>query len=133
MIIKKSYVIFLILTLLVFIYGCEKNPFDYRTKYIGDYKFLDSWTSYNMSSSPPTSSGTRETIGKIEYGEKGYLKITFDNSQPNWFHNLNVDRQGNLSENKMDVGKVSRNSFSYHYSYSGLGGGSTTNITGKKK
>lgn len=131
--IKKVHIILLVLLLLISSIGCEKNPFDYRTKYIGEYKFTDSWTSYNMSSSPPTSSGTRETNGKMEYGEKGYLKVTFDNNQPNWFHNLRVDREGKLTENNMEVGNISRNSFNYHYSYSGLGGGSTTNITGKKK
>lgn len=130
---KKIHIPLLIIFFVALNYGCKKNPFDYRTKYIGDYTFTDSWTSYNMAASPPTNSGIRETNGKIEYGEQGFLKVTFDNNRPDWFHDLQVDREGNLTENTRDVGKISRNSINYHNYVSGLGGGSTTNISGKKK
>ena len=132
---NNKYFYFIFFAVLLFSVGCEKNPFAYRSKYVGDYDFVNSWSSYNMSLTPPTSSGTSYTSGKIEYGKKGMIQITFDNNNPAFFTELEIDRDGTLyfisggTAGKCD----SRKKMHYSYSSNGLGGGGTSYIIGTKK
>ncbi|CAN5509448.1 hypothetical protein BH10BAC1_BH10BAC1_09900 [soil metagenome] len=132
---KKWFLIISCFAVLILIVSCKKNPFDYRTKYIGDYDFVNSWTSYNMSATPPTSSGITYSTGKIDYGKDGMVNIIFDNNFPTFVAELKIDRDGNLSfTNGLKAGQCqSRKKMHYSYSGGGLGGGSTSSITGTKK
>jgi len=64
----------LFLFLLISICSCKKNPFDYRTRYIGDYTFsvhFKSWAGVHPDVSVTDTSYTSE--GRIDYG---YNKTT---------------------------------------------------------
>lgn len=45
--------------------GCKKNPFDYRTKYIGKWEFVVQSHSWTPNSYKDT---TYTTVGRIDYG-----------------------------------------------------------------
>ena len=65
---KKFLSIFLFSVLILLSSGCKKNPFDHRTKYLGDYDFTNSWSSWSMIG-PSTASGVAYSVGRVEYGE----------------------------------------------------------------
>jgi len=58
----------LILFFCIFIFGCKKNPFDFRNKFLGDYIFVvhnSSWYSGNVQMD------TTYTIdGTVDYGQE---------------------------------------------------------------
>lgn len=91
---KKLHIVLFLLTSILLTQGCKKNPFDYRTKYVGDYNFV---TSYISSTGGTTTSGTLYSSGKVEYADKGLVKITIDNNSPTNYNICDVDRDGNLS------------------------------------
>ena len=63
------------------IYGCGKKPFDYRSKYIGDYSFVIHYNSYNPLD------GSLDTIyskeGKVDYGSSDNTVVVFFNETKN--------------------------------------------------
>ena len=72
----KTKLIFLMMIL--FMYGCKKNPFDYRTKYLGDYIFVEYNSSWNPIDGYRDTSYTRE--GEILYGsDENSISINFEN------------------------------------------------------
>ena len=93
---KKSNIVFPILILFVSIFGCKKNPFDYRTKYIGDWDFSYSWSRWSPADSA-TLSGITYSQGSIEYGDSSEIKVIRDFNTPGDYINFKVDREGNLS------------------------------------
>lgn len=131
----KSRFIFLLLFSIFLNSGCKKNPFDYRTKYLGDYEFVDSWSSWSMVG-PSNSSGVNYSTGKVEYGNDKTIRITLNSNNPTYFHEFDIDRDGNLSlqSGGGSIGKFqSRKKVSFSLTSGGLGGGGTDNITGTKK
>ncbi len=55
--------------------GCKKNPFDYRTKYLGNYVFVVHSSSYNPTDGAIDTTYTLD--GKIDYGsDKNTILIT---------------------------------------------------------
>jgi hypothetical protein len=93
---KKSNIVFPILILFVSIFGCKKNPFDYRTKYIGDWDFSYSWSRWSPADSA-TLSGITYSQGSIEYGDGSEIKDIRDFNTPGDYINFKVDREGDLS------------------------------------
>lgn len=131
---KKVHIALLLLLFVALNYGCKKNPFDYRTKYLGDYEFVDSWSSWSMVG-PSNSSGVNYSTGKVEYGNDKTIRITLNSNNPH-FHEFDIDRDGNLSlqSGGGSIGKFqSRKKVSFSLTSGGLGGGGTDNITGTKK
>ena len=128
---KKLNILFCLLIFLNL--GCKKNPLDYRTKYLGDYDFVRNYTSWTPGG--PTTSGTISKTGKVEYGDKGEIKIVFDNNDPTHFNVFQIDRKGNLTEpDGTSAGKFeSRNSVHYDKTYTSSGGGGSSTTTGTKK
>lgn len=110
--------------------SCKKNPLDYRTKYVGDWDFVQEWSAFNISSIPSTWSGTNYSTGRIEYGKKGYINVIFNNSNPNVIE-LKVDRDGNFIE--ANSGSISRKTMNYSNRWGGLGGGGQATYHGTKK
>ena len=129
---KFKIVVFLAFSILL-IAGCKKNPFDYRTKYIGDYDFLRNYTSWVTGGS--TTSGTISKTGRVEYGDKGEINIIFDANDPTHYNVYKIDRDGNLTYTSGgDAGKFeSKNKVYYEQTTTFSGGGGTSNTTGTKK
>jgi len=129
---KKFQIIFAFFILLNV--GCKKNPFDYRTKYIGDYDFVNSWSYYCMSSTPPSNSGVIYTSGRIEHEKEDMIKVVRDASQPAYYDLFLIDKEGNLSVGGSYKGKCD-NKTKMHFSVTGggLGCPSSSTITGTKR
>jgi hypothetical protein len=113
--------------------SCKKNPFDYRTKYIGDYHFYISTSSYTMGSG--TTNSSFETEGRIEYGDSGEIKVIYDRNKPSSFESLEIDRDGSVVAlgSHAKIGTADRKSIQYTQSFNGLGGGTTQTVYGKKE
>jgi hypothetical protein len=83
----------LFLFLLISICSCEKNPFDYRTRYIGDYTFSvhrKSWVGVIPDVSVTDTSYTSE--GRIDYGyNKTTIRIDLTSADSRNFPELYED------------------------------------------
>lgn len=61
------------------ILGCKKNPFDYRTKYVGDYSFTIHYSSWSPFYGQFDT--TYSIDGKIDYGSiKNTISIIYSGS-----------------------------------------------------
>ena len=75
---RKLFTIFLFCVL---ISGCKKDPFDYRTKFVGDYDFTVHLTTFNINGWP-TSDITYPYKGKIWYDEnETMVSLKFSGNQ----------------------------------------------------
>jgi hypothetical protein len=73
--------IFTVILLFLLVSGCKKNPFDYRTKFVGDYDFTVHLATYNINGWP-TSYTTYLYKGKIWYdGNETMVSIEFSANQ----------------------------------------------------
>ena len=73
----KKYLIISLGCILIF--GCKKDPFDYRTKYVGDYSFVIHYSSWNPLNGQFDT--TYSIDGKIDYGsDKNTISIFFSGS-----------------------------------------------------
>lgn len=114
-------------------WSCKKNPLDYRTKYLGDYHFVRDYTSWVTGG--PVTSGSISREGRVEYGEKGEIKIIFDSNDPTHFNVYEIDRDGNLTNSSGgNAGKFeSKNKVHYEQTTTFSGGGGTSSTNGTKK
>jgi hypothetical protein len=108
--------------------ACKKNPFDYRSKYLGDYEFTTTISSWNMISGvQPTE--TTVYNGSVSMSSlEGKIRINYMDGIST---DVEVDREGNLSY--PGSGKISKKTLSLEMTNGSGGGSSTTSISGKKK
>ena len=118
----------IILAFIALSYGCEKHPFDYRNKFIGDYDFsvhknvwdvtgVDIDTYYNYS-------------GKISYGSGDHLvKIKFlDDTETD----CRLFEDGSLKFNSTRGEFVSTKNVQFSSDYRSGGGGTKYFVSGEK-
>lgn len=94
MIKNKCILIFVILLVLG---GCKKKPFDYRNKYIGDWKFNVHIIEQNMDSVGSNVNDTFVYVGNIEYGTSSdeiLINYTSDDDVM-----LEIDKNGVVTTN----------------------------------
>lgn len=86
----KNKIIFLIAIATTFI-ACEKSPFDYRNKYVGNYNFTNIYT--DVDSVWTISNTTSVFLGKVKTEGDNNMIIEFeaDKSQ-----SLRIDNDGNV-------------------------------------
>jgi len=127
---------FLILFSLIFSSACKKNPFDFRSKYTGDYEFTYSYSSWNINVGV-YDADTLYYAGNIYYENDGKIIINYYSGTE---LELGIDKDGNLSLScGASAGKFDNSSsVSIDYSTgscpgSGLGGGTNYTIRGTKK
>lgn len=95
----KKYIIIPLLCILI--YGCEKKPFDYRTKYIGDYTFVVQSSSWDPLNGQHDTTYTME--GEIDYGSgKNAILISFSGSSSTKIFTLFED--GTIQARTIPVG-----------------------------
>ena len=115
--------------------GCKKNPFDYRTKFIGKFNFSVHNTAWTLSG--PTLDTTYSYSGEIQNGsENNTILITFSENvsieatiyEDGTLDNCICSHYGYLKGEFESTKKI-------HFSYrsGGLGGGSYRIVTGEKK
>ncbi len=114
---------------------CKKNPFNYRTKYLGDYTFTVHKILWSMSPLGTNIDTNYFYDGKIEYGTiKNTMLIHF--SENNTVEVI-VSKDGLISnDNDYDpvTGKFeSKTSMNFSYHLGGLGSGGSYGVSGTKK
>jgi hypothetical protein len=123
----------ILLFFLIAISSCEKQPFDYRTKYIGDYTFsihFKSWAGVYPPYSEVDTSYTSE--GWIEYGLNEttiriYLSSTDSWNIPDLYEDGTIDGYGWTGEFVNSKKLIMKNV------YLRPSGASVTTVEGNKK
>jgi hypothetical protein len=108
---KRNILLFLVL---ITSFSCEKVPFDYRNKYIGDYNFTTYYTEWSWATGMYTYD-TTEYNGKTVYGTtKELLKIDYQNNKE---IELFITRNGELYsiEFPSKVGEVRNDTLNWGY------------------
>ncbi len=122
----KRILIFLLCVFLVA--GCQKNPFDYRTKFVGNYNFtvrLTTWTIYKQ-----TLDTTYLYKGKIWYdGNETMVSIEFSGYQPEI---ATLYEDGSMKGQHVSGEFISTKKVRFKVSYSSMGGGGQYSIVGDK-
>lgn len=125
------------LTLLLFVLGCKKNPFDYRTKYIGKWNFTvhqKSWTLNNGFNNDTTY----QTVGTIKYGSESNELNFHPYENPDYKYVMILTKTDSLIGKVTDAhqsgtGKfLSKKEVKFTFKAIYLGGGWINDIIGKK-
>ncbi len=110
------------------IVGCEKNPFDYRTKFVGDYRFTVNIDHYGSYPCGPDTNYTDD--GQVWYGEnKEDLEIILANGLSFAFQVYEDGTIVGCGHGEFET----EDKVNYVLSSGGLGGGIIYNIEGLKK
>ncbi len=121
----------ILLILCFFMFGCKKNPFDYRTKYLGDYIFVVHNSSWNPTNGQFDTTYTVD--GNVDYvSDKNSVLI----SSPTFSLQATVYEDGTLEgywNNNGEGEFESTKKIKYHCGYYWPGGQSNSYITGEKK
>jgi len=121
------------IAILVAFVACKKEPFNYRNKYIGDWKFTVNRREFNIDSIGHSESETIVYDGIIKYGEHGnQLVIEY---YPNQSITVAIDKEGALSEfPRYCSGEFGgSNVLKLSLYYGGLGGGISYSVYATKK
>jgi hypothetical protein len=123
----KKLTILILLGLLLF--SCKKDPFDYRSKFLGDYNFvIHAITSYGIQGNMYTLDTTYTYLGKIDYGsEENMIQISYPNIV---YSNLYED--GTISGLGCKGEFETENKINVTFGFYSPGGGTTYYITGEK-
>lgn len=119
---KKIFLKYIVFALLIILSSCDKQAFDYRNKYIGDYNFSCETASTSMGN---TTYSTSTWEGKIEYGDKGKIAIEFKDSQ---FQEFEISKKGILSVCGNEVGKATKKEIHLKYNANVCGTGPNGSI-----
>lgn len=128
--------LFAIIFCIMVIAGCKKNPFDYRSKFLGDYNFTVHFTSYGGGVNPIVSTDTvYNYIGKVEFGTKNNtVLISFSDGlsfEPTIYEDLTLDNYGGNPSFNGEFESKTKIKFDYHYWR--LSGNDNYFVTGIKK
>ena len=117
---------FIILFCCLIMFGCKKNPFDYRNKYLGNYNFVVHETAWVLAIGT-TLDTTFSYNGKVSYGSDEHtVLINFSKNvsiEPVIYEDGYLEVYGEFESTKR---------VSFGFRSGGLGGGSTWNVTGEK-
>lgn len=125
---------FIVLFCFIALAGCKKNPFDFRSKYLGNYNFSIHRTAWTLSG--PTLDTTYFYTGEVEKGsETNTAIISFSESVS---IETDIYEDGTISVNHPPHQSLqgefeSAKEVKFKLANSGLGGGSAYDVTGVKK
>lgn len=125
--------IFFGLVVMFFFSQCEKDAFDYRNPYIGDWKFDVNQSEFNTDSVGYSSSETYIYDGKIKYGgERNTILIKYGASAE---MEIIINEEGDLFfKSYYSSGEFTGDDKLHIFTYNGgLGGGISLDIEGSKK
>ena len=86
---KKQIV--LLLMIAATLIACEKSPFDYRNKYVGNYNFTNVYT--NVDSAGTISNATTAYLGRAKTDGENKMIVQFE---ANKSQSLRIDEEGNV-------------------------------------
>ena len=122
---------------LFFITSCKKTPIDYREKYLGDYTFLYSYSSWSINNSESTTE-EKESTGEVYYNGDAKDSLIHIKVAENLIFECTIDEDGNI-KNCGGNGVFENNSkLTFDYKSiscpgNGNGGGIEYSIQGNKK
>ncbi len=122
--------IFLLILFSCSFFGCKKNPFDYRTKYLGNYNFIVNYSSWNGLE------GQHDTTyvfnnGKIDYGtDKNTILIFFDSGSSKPSDELTIYEDGSLGCGEFVTTEIIK--YTYYQNQSPMSH-SINSVSGEKK
>jgi len=119
--------------------GCEKNPFDYRSKFLGNYDFSIHHSAWNLNGT--TLDTTYNYSGEIMEGELFFnttVQIKFADNvtiEAELFEDGTLGTVSNYnSSNSILKGEFeSPQKVNFVVSWNGLGGGNAYNVLGAKQ
>ena len=121
--------IFIIILACMILIGCKKNPFDYRTKYVGDYKFEISVSAWNPVQGEFDTSYSVD--GRIDYGsDRNTISINFSGSNSPQVFTIYED--GTI-ENKCQGEFESAHKVVYSCYWASPGAHTSERVVGEKK
>ena len=128
--------IFFGFVLLLMVFGCKKEPFDYRYLYAGDWDFVVETMTYHMDSLPTHTYSLKNEQGEIVLGE-AWNEIIIRYSHGGELVTT-VNENGKMFYDKPQssyyYGRFDGNDkVHYRLRSGGIGGGSGVEVTGEKK
>lgn len=125
--------IFLLASFCVAFLGCKKNPFDFRSKFIGDYNFQIQASSYYGVGPYFSSHDTTYSIdGNIVCGsENDKISISFANQ--NGSSEFTIYEDGTIEDGNCSGEFESTHTVKYSCFWGSPGAGTYETVTGKKK
>lgn len=128
---RRSYLFLLFFIPALLSPGCKKNPFDYRSKYIGDYDFVKSWSHWSTADSAIIS-GTTYSNGRVEYGGSGRIKIILDANSSSLGAEYKTYRNGDIKDSDILIGEFTKTNVNYTVSGNWPDSLTTWVVTGTK-
>jgi hypothetical protein len=126
----------LILGLLLGVTSCKKNLFDYRNKYVGNYHFVYTTSSW-MLGTPSLPPVTTEYDGRIYYNRSDADSVLRFEFKSGFERTLFVSKDGTLKECGGTGTFSSKSSFNYKWISNAcdyaMGGGATIEIVGNAR
>ena len=128
----KSFTQFLLLGFCFILFGCQKKPFDYRNKFLGDYTFVTHVHSVYGISPVIIHDTTYTNDGKIWYGsDENKVSISFSGGGTSEF---TIYEDGTLDGGEGCKGEFeSTKKVQYSCYYASPGSSVENDITGEKK
>jgi hypothetical protein len=130
----KQIQLFGLLIVSIIVFSCEKELFDYRNKFLGEWEFKVERTEFNTDSVGYYHHDSLTYLGKIKYGNGDddlLIQYSSDNSII-----LKIDKDDKLSDFPTHYcsGEFDgKNKLHLYLRWGGLGGGITHIVDGEKK
>jgi hypothetical protein len=121
--------LFTILFCCLVLFGCKKNIFDYRSKFLGNYNFSvheSAWTIYGQ-----TLDTSYSYNGTISYGKSGDKSLTINYSEKASTEAI-LYEDGSIKFSYLSGEFESTKKIRFKAEYQGLGGGTASYVTGEK-
>lgn len=122
------WIIFSILITLVLISSCEKHVFDYRNKYVRDWRFTVTVNKFHVDSITQNSTEVFVYDGRIEYAALDDQIIIY--YLPDYSRTLYVNKKGDICTEWKKMGEMDRKNFSFSEDWGGLGSHIYHDVTG---
>lgn len=119
--------------LLLAAYACQKHPFDYRNKFLGDYLMQVRLSSFNMAIPGSNWDSVYMYVGELRYGDSNdEVLIVYGNQLS---VQLKVTKTGDFSNLPTHYGGgsiINNDSISLYMRWGGLGGGISHAVNGRR-
>ncbi len=130
--IPKYYRIAFYFFAVMILFSCEKPVFDYRNKYVGDWKYTVVITEINTDSVGYFRNDTIVYYGEITHADnKDKLVLNYTQSDS---LELYINKDGNLSVEGFDYtdGNMTKDELNFYFRWGGIGTFIEHDIVGKK-
>jgi hypothetical protein len=122
------WIMFSFLTTVILFSSCEKHVFDYRNKFVGDWRFTVTVTEYQWNTIPQNTTEVIVYDGRIEYAPlDDQITIYY---LPDYSRTLYINKKGDICTETRKMGEMDRINFSFKEDWGGRGSHWYHNVTG---